>query len=234
MRSGPAALGSSTLAADLPVLGVLISGRGSNLQALITAVSEGRLRARIGVVISNRPSAPGLERATAAGIETVVLDHRAASSRDDYDRRLTSELRQRAVQVVCLAGFMRLVGRPLLEAYPDRILNVHPSLLPAFPGVEAQRQALEHGVKISGATVHLVTGELDGGPIVLQAAVPVRADDSVETLSARILVEEHRLFPRAVQMILDGGWRVEGRRFVNPAAPHEESSGPRSAPWAEA
>ena len=223
-----------TPAAYAPVLGVLISGRGSNLQALITAIAEGRLRARIGLVISNKASALGLERAAAAGIEALVLDHRAATSRDDYDRRVASELRQRHVQVVCLAGFMRLIGPSLLQAFPDRILNVHPSLLPAFPGVDAQRQALEHGVKITGATVHLVTGELDGGPIVLQGAVPVADDDTVETLSARILAEEHQLFPRAVQLILNGGWRVEGRRFVSTTAPVDEPSVPRSVPWAEA
>jgi phosphoribosylglycinamide formyltransferase-1 len=223
-----------TPAAHAPVLGVLISGRGSNLQALIMAIEDGRLRARIGLVISNKADAPGLERATAAGIETLVLDHRAAASRDDYDRRLASELRQRKVEVVCLAGFMRLVGPPLLDAFPARILNVHPSLLPAFPGVDAQRQALAHGVKITGATVHLVTGELDGGPIVLQGAVPVLDDDTVDTLSARVLAEEHQLFPRAVQMIVDGGWRVEGRRFVSRAALETKPSVPRSAPWAEA
>lgn len=163
-----------------------------------------------------------------------MLDHRAAASRDDYDRRLASELRQRKVETVCLAGFMRLIGPPLLEAFPDRILNVHPSLLPAFPGVDAQRQALEHGVKITGATVHLVTGELDGGPIVLQAAVPVRDDDTVDTLSARILAEEHQILARAVQLIVDGGWRVEGRRFVSRAAAAPGPSVPRSAPSAEA
>jgi phosphoribosylglycinamide formyltransferase 1 len=195
-------------------------------------MADGRLRARIGLVISNKAAAPGLERAAAAGIDTLVLDHRAAASRDDYDRRLASELRQRKVEIVCLAGFMRLIGPPLLEAFPARILNVHPSLLPAFPGVDAQRQALEHGVKISGATVHLVTGELDGGPIVLQAAVAVHDDDTVDTLSARILAEEHQLLPRAVQLIVDGGWRVEGRRFVSRAVPVPDSSVPRSAPWA--
>jgi phosphoribosylglycinamide formyltransferase-1 len=194
-------------------LGVLISGRGSNLQALIDAVGEGTLAARIAVVISNKKDAAGLDRARAAGIETLCLDHRSFGSRDDYDIRVAHELRARGVALVCLAGFMRLVGPRLLEAFPNAILNVHPSLLPAFPGVEAQRQALEHGVKVSGATVHLVTGELDGGPIVLQAAVPVRDDDSVDRLSARILIEEHRIYPEAVRIILDGGWCVEGRRF---------------------
>lgn len=198
----------------LPALGVLISGRGSNLQALIDAVNDGRLRARIAVVISNKAAAQGLARAAEAGIETLVVDHRAESSRDAYDRRLAAELAARGVRLVCLAGFMRLVGAPLLDAFPNAVLNVHPSLLPAFPGVDAQRQALEHGVGVSGATVHLVTGELDGGPIVLQAAVPVREEDTVDTLSARILEEEHRIYPRAAQMILDGGWRLEGRRFL--------------------
>jgi phosphoribosylglycinamide formyltransferase-1 len=195
-------------------LGVLISGRGSNLQALIDAVANGTLDADIAIVISNRASAAGLDRARAAGLETLVVDHKAFSARDDFDRALAAELRARRVSLVCLAGFMRLIGAPLLEAFPDRILNIHPSLLPSFPGVDAQRQALEHGVKISGATVHLVTGELDGGPIVLQSAVPVRDDDTVETLSARILVEEHRLYPEAVRLILSGAWRVSGRRFV--------------------
>jgi phosphoribosylglycinamide formyltransferase 1 len=192
----------------------LISGRGSNLQALIDAIGGGTLAARIVVVISNKPDAGGLDRAHAAGIETLCLDHRASASRDEYDVNVARELQARRVSLVCLAGFMRLVGPRLLEAFPNAILNVHPSLLPAFPGVDAQRQALEHGVKVSGATVHLVTGELDGGPIVLQSAVPVRDDDTVDLLSARILIEEHRIYPQAVRVILDGGWRVEGRRFL--------------------
>ncbi len=195
-------------------LGVLISGRGSNLHALIQSVSEGRLDARIALVISNRAQAAGLARARDAGLETLVLDHRQFPSRDEYDARLARELRACDVSLVCLAGFMRLIGAPLLDAFPNRILNVHPSLLPAFPGVDAQRQALEHGVKVSGCTVHLVTGELDGGPIVLQSSVAVMEDDTVETLAARILVEEHRLYPEAVRIVLRGGWSVEGRRFV--------------------
>jgi len=194
-------------------IGVLISGRGSNLQALIDAVGDGRLAATIAVVISNKVGAAGLDRARAAGIEAIVLDHRGYASRDDYDRALAKALHARHVSLVCLAGFMRLVGAPLLDAFPNAVLNVHPSLLPAFPGVDAQRQALEHGVAITGATVHLVTGELDGGPIVMQSAVPVRDDDTVDMLSARILIEEHRIYPEAVQILLDGRWRVEGRRF---------------------
>jgi phosphoribosylglycinamide formyltransferase-1 len=193
-------------------VGVLISGRGSNLQALIDAAAAGALGAQIAAVISNNTTAAGLDRARAAGIDTLVLDHRAFRSRDDYDAEVAQALATRGISLVCLAGFMRLIGPPLLRAFPNAILNVHPSLLPAFPGVDAQRQALEHGVKISGATVHLVTGELDGGPIVLQSAVPVRDDDTVDVLSARILIEEHRLYPEAVRIILDGRWRLDGRR----------------------
>jgi phosphoribosylglycinamide formyltransferase-1 len=194
-------------------IGVLISGRGSNLQALIDAIAERRLAAQIAVVISNRPDAGGLARAHAAGIETLVIEHRSFPSRDEFDRALAQELRTRGVSVVCLAGFMRLIGPQLLEAFPQAILNIHPSLLPAFPGVDAQRQALAYGVKVAGATVHLVTPELDGGPIIVQASVPVRDDDTVETLSARILIEEHRIYPEAVRVLLEGGCTVDGRRF---------------------
>ena len=193
---------------------MLISGRGSNLQALIDAIDRGSLPASIAVVISNKPEAPGLERARAAGIETLVINHRQFDSRDAFDRAVARELKARGVEVVCLAGFMRLIGPPMLEAYPNAILNVHPSLLPSFPGVSAQAQAIVHGVKVSGATVHLVTGELDGGPIILQAPVPVAPDDTDESLSARILAEEHRIYPLAVAMVLSGHWRLEGRRFI--------------------
>lgn len=195
-------------------LGVLISGRGSNLQALIDAIRDGRLDAMIAVVISNRDDAPGLERARAAGIEALSLNHRGWPSRDDFDRALVRELRARDVGLVCLAGYMRLIGAPLLDAFPNAILNVHPSLLPSFPGMNAQRQALEHGVTVSGVTVHFVTSELDNGPIVIQRAVPVLGDDTAETLAARILEEEHRAYPEAVKIVLKGGWRIEGRRFV--------------------
>lgn len=196
-------------------LGVLISGRGSNLQALIDAVQSGALDARIAVVISNKPSASGLDRARAAGVDTLVIEHRGFATRDEFDRAVASALLDRGVHLVCLAGFMRLIGGPMLDAFPNAILNIHPSLLPAFPGVDAQAQAVAHGVKVSGVTVHLVTGELDGGPIVRQAAVPVRDDDTVDTLAARILVEEHRIYPEAVRAVLAGGWRIEGRRFVS-------------------
>ncbi len=153
-------------------------------------------------------------RARETGIETVCLNPRDYPNRDNYDRAIVDLLRARDVGLICLAGFMRLLGAPLLEAFPNRIVNIHPSLLPAFQGLDAQRQALEHGVRVTGATVHLVTLELDGGPIVLQSAVPVLDDDTVDTLSARILIEEHRIYPEAIRIVLDGGWSIEGRRFV--------------------
>jgi phosphoribosylglycinamide formyltransferase-1 len=194
-------------------LGVLISGRGSNLQALIDAIGDGRLDATIAIVISNVEAATGLDRARQAGIETLCLRHQQWTSRDDYDRALARELHARGTALVCLAGFMRRVGLPLLDAFPQRILNIHPSLLPAFPGVDAQRQAIDHGARVSGVTVHFVDAELDAGPIILQRAVPVLERDTPESLAARILVEEHRAYPEAVQMVLDGRWRIEGRRF---------------------
>jgi len=198
-------------------LAVLISGRGSNLQAILGSIRTGRLDATVALVISSRPEAPGLLRAREAAVDAVCLQPRDYADRDAFERAMVERLRAADVGLVCLAGFMRLVGQPLLQAFPNRIVNIHPSLLPAFPGLEAQRQALEHGVRVTGATVHLVDADLDAGPIVLQAALPVLDDDTVETLSARILVEEHKLYPRAIQMLLDGGWTIEGRRFVRRA-----------------
>ena len=195
-------------------LGVLISGRGSNLQSIIDAVDAGRLLATIAVVIANTPKAPGLARARLAGIETEVLEHTAYPSREAYDQALVAELRRRDVRLVCLAGFMRLLSASFVEAFPDRILNIHPSLLPAFPGLHGQDQAWRYGVKIAGATVHVVTAELDAGPIVLQAAVPVEPGDTQDTLAERILIEEHRIYPEAIDIVLNGGWRIEGRRFI--------------------
>lgn len=203
---------------ERPRIGVLISGRGSNLQALIDAVKDGRLPAQIAVVISNKANAAGLERARAAGIETLTISHRDFADRNAFDTAVAAALKTRGVRLVCLAGFMRLVGEPLLEAFPNAILNIHPSLLPAFPGVDAQAQAIAHGVKVSGVTVHLVTGELDGGPIVAQAAVPVEDGDTPEILSARILEQEHRLYPEAVRVVLQDGWHIDGRRFVRSQA----------------
>jgi phosphoribosylglycinamide formyltransferase 1 len=195
-------------------IGVLISGRGSNLQSIVDAAGTGRLDATIAIVVSNRPEARGLLRARDAGIEAVCVSPRDYAGRDAYDGAIADLLVSRGVGLVCLAGFMRLVGQPLLTRFPNRILNIHPSLLPAFPGLEAPRQALNHGVRVSGATVHLVSADLDGGPIVMQAAVPVLAADTVETLAARILVEEHRLYPEAIALVLGGGWALEGRRFI--------------------
>ena len=195
-------------------LGVLLSGRGSNLQAIIDAIAERKLDATIAVVISNQENAGGLERARRVGIETLTLSHRGWPSRDDYDRALVSELRTRNVGLVCLAGFMRKFGAPLIDAFPNAVLNIHPSLLPSFPGLHAQQQAIDHGVKTSGVTVHFVTKDLDDGPIIVQRTVPVRDDDTAETLAARILVEEHHAYPEAIALVLDGGWRIDGRRVV--------------------
>jgi phosphoribosylglycinamide formyltransferase-1 len=191
------------LSADGRTLGILISGRGSNMQAILDAIRQGELDARVGVVVSNVASAPGLARAQEAGVPTVVIDHKEFSSREAFDRAVVDELQKREVDLVCLAGFMRLLSPLFVRAFPGRILNIHPSLLPSFPGLDAQRQALEHGVKVTGCTVHIVDEELDHGPIVLQTAVPVREDDTEETLSDRILAEEHRAYPRAIRLVLD-------------------------------
>ena len=199
-------------------LAILISGRGSNLQSILDATQSGSLDAKVAVVVSNRADAGGLARAREAGVEALHVSPRDFADRDGYDRELVKILRARDVGVVCLAGYMRLVGAPLLGAFERRILNIHPSLLPAFPGLDAQRQALEYGVRVSGATVHLVTSDLDAGPIVVQAPVAVLEDDTVDTLSARILVEEHRLYPEAIRLVLDSQWTIEGRRFRTPRA----------------
>lgn len=202
---------------SLPLIGVLISGRGSNLQAILRAIADGRLAARVGLVISNRPEAGGLAHAQAAGVPTTVIEHRAYASRADFEHALVAALRAAAVDLVCLAGFMRILSPVFLAEAPGPVLNVHPSLLPAFPGVDAQGQAWSHGVKVAGATVHLVTPELDAGPIVAQATVPVLDDDTPDTLAARILVEEHRIYPEAIARVLTRGWRLDGRRFVREA-----------------
>ena len=198
-------------------LGVLISGRGTNLQSIIDAVASGRLSARIAVVISNRAEAAGLERARTAGIETLVIDHRSYPAREAYDAELVEALRARRADVICLAGFMRVLSPVFIDAFRNRILNIHPALLPAFPGTNAPYQAWEHGVKLTGATVHMVDESLDGGPIVKQEAVAVLPGDTAESLAARILDVEHRIYPDAIAEVLKGGWRVDGRRFI-PAA----------------
>jgi len=184
-------------------LGVLISGRGSNLKAIIDAIADGRLQASIALVISNKADAPGLDHARHAGIETLVLSHQEFASREDYDRALVEELRHRGVALVCLAGFMRLLSPLFVDAFPDRILNIHPSLLPKYPGLHPQQQALDDDATVSGATVHIVNKELDAGPIVLQREVPVLPGDTAGTLAARILDLEHRLYPDAIRLVLE-------------------------------
>jgi phosphoribosylglycinamide formyltransferase-1 len=195
-------------------LGILISGRGSNLQAILDAIERGTLQATVAVVISNRAEAAGLARAREAGVPTMVLPHRDYADRATYDRALAEALGSRGVDLVCLAGFMRLLGPAFIERFPNAVVNIHPSLLPAFPGLDAQRQAFDHGVKVAGATVHFVTAELDAGPIIGQAAVLVQDSDTAETLAARILETEHRLYPEALGRLARGGWRLDGRRVV--------------------
>jgi phosphoribosylglycinamide formyltransferase-1 len=195
-------------------IGVLLSGRGSNFEALADSVAAGRIPcAEIALVISNRENAPGLARAADRGIVRKAIPSKGLP-REEYDRLVVAELRAARVDLVCLAGFMRLLSPYFVAQFPQRVLNIHPSLLPSFPGLEAQHQALDYGVKISGCTVHFVDENLDAGPIVAQAVVPVRDDDTAETLSARILVEEHRIYTEAVRLVLSGQYRIEGRRVV--------------------
>lgn len=194
-------------------LGILLSGRGSNFEAIADSVAAGRLAAEIAVVISNREDARGLSLARERGLPSLCIPSKGVV-RDDYDRQVIEELKRRSVNLVCLAGFMRLLTAEFCRAFPMQILNIHPSLLPAFPGLDAQKQALDHGVKISGCTVHFVDEQLDAGPIILQAAVPVLDADTVETLSARILKEEHRIYSEAIKIVLSGEWRLKGRRVV--------------------
>jgi phosphoribosylglycinamide formyltransferase-1 len=195
-------------------IGVLLSGRGSNFEALAESCAAGRiLDAEIALVVSNREGAPGIEKASSRGIPARVIPSKGLE-RETYDRQVVAALEESRVELVCLAGYMRLLSPFFVARYSGRILNIHPSLLPAFPGLEAQRQALEHGVKWSGCTVHFVDENLDAGPIILQATVPVRDDDTVDSLSARILAEEHRIYSEAVGIVLEGRYRVEGRRVI--------------------
>ena len=195
-------------------IGVLLSGRGSNFEALADSIAAGRIPgAEIVLVISNREDAPGLARAGARAIPSQVIPSKGLQ-REAYDQLVVAELKRAGVELVCLAGFMRLLSPYFVASFPQRILNIHPSLLPSFPGLEAQRQALEYGVKFSGCTVHLVDENLDAGPILAQAIVPVRDEDTDATLSARILAEEHRIYTDAVRLILSGRYRIEGRRVI--------------------
>jgi phosphoribosylglycinamide formyltransferase 1 len=195
-------------------IGVLLSGRGSNFEALAESVSAERIPgAEIAIVVSNQPDALGLKRAEARGIAARMIPSKGLQ-REAYDRLVAAVLQEYKVELICLAGYMRLLSPYFVAAFPHRILNIHPSLLPAFPGMEAQKQALEHGVKFAGCTVHFVDENLDAGPIILQAVVPVLDGDDEHALSERILKEEHRIYSEAVKIILDGKWRIEGRRVL--------------------
>jgi phosphoribosylglycinamide formyltransferase 1 len=196
-------------------IGVLLSGRGSNFEALAESVSDGRIpNAEITLVLSNREGAPGIERARARGLAAKVLPSKGLE-REAYDRQVVAALREAQIDLICLAGYMRLLSPYFVAAFPHRILNIHPSLLPSFPGLESQRQALEYGVKFAGCTVHFVDENLDAGPIILQAVVPVEDDDTEESLNARILREEHRIYPEAVKLVLEGDYKIAGRRVVS-------------------
>jgi phosphoribosylglycinamide formyltransferase-1 len=195
-------------------IGVLLSGRGSNFEALADSVAAGRIpNAEISLVLSNREGAPGIAKAKARGIEARTIPS-SGLEREAYDRLVVAALREKQVELICMAGYMRMISAYFVSEFRNRILNIHPSLLPAFPGLEAQHQALEHGVKFSGCTVHFVDERLDAGPIILQAAVPVEDSDTPETLAARILREEHRIYSEAVRIVLDGRYRIEGRRVL--------------------
>ncbi len=194
-------------------IGILLSGRGSNFEAIAESIAAGTIDAEIAVVISNRAEARGLEIARQRGLRAVCVPSKGLD-RQIYDRMVVEELRKCGVDLVCLAGFMRLLSADFIREFPNRILNIHPSLLPAFPGLDAQHQALEHGVKISGCTVHFVDENLDAGPIVIQAVVPVLDEDTPETLAARILKEEHRIYSEALRLVISGRYRIEGRRVI--------------------
>jgi phosphoribosylglycinamide formyltransferase-1 len=198
-------------------LGILLSGRGSNFMAIADNVAAGKIPgAEIAVVISNRSDAAGLEEAKRRGLDARLIPSKGLE-REAYDRQVVAVLKEKQVDMVCLAGFMRLLSPYFVSQFPNRVLNIHPSLLPAFPGLEAQRQALEHGVKFTGCTVHFVDENLDAGPVILQSAVPILDDDTEETLSARILKEEHRIYSEAVALVLSGRWKLSGRRVIQTA-----------------
>jgi phosphoribosylglycinamide formyltransferase-1 len=210
-------------------LGVLVSGSGSNLQAILDACAERRIPAEVAVVICNVAEARALQRARDARVPAVVLPHQEHKTREDYDARVVAELRARGAEVICLAGFMRIVTSVLLSAFPHRVLNIHPSLLPAFPGMHGVRQALRAGVRVSGCTVHFVDEGTDSGPIVIQAAVPVLDGDTEESLAARILAQEHRIYPRAIQLVAEGRVQIDGRR-VRIAGARAETAATFSSP----
>ena len=198
----------------LPKLGILISGTGSNMKSIVAACEAGEVPAEVGVVISNRADAPGIAWASEHGLETAILSHRDFPNRAAHDRAVVGRLQEAGADWICLAGYMRLLSAVFVEAYPNRILNIHPALLPSFPGLHGQRQAWEYGVKVSGCTVHLVDLELDHGPIVIQRCLPVLADDDEDRLSVRILEQEHIAYPEALKALLTQSWSLDGRRVV--------------------
>jgi phosphoribosylglycinamide formyltransferase-1 len=197
---------------DRPAIAVLVSGSGSNLQAIIDASEKGEIPCRVGMVISNKPDAYGLVRARNHGIPTEVVSHRDFSGREDFDRRLAEVIHMGGAKLVCLAGFMRVLTPVFVRAFPNRIMNIHPALLPSFPGTHGPKQALDYGVRFSGCTVHFLDEGVDTGPIIVQAVVPVYGGDTEETLAARILVQEHRIYPMAIRLFFQGKLKVEGRR----------------------
>ena len=200
-------------------LGVLASGSGTNLQSIIDACASGSIDAEIALVISNNPDAGALKRAASAGINHTCINHRGFSSRESFDRSVVSALQGAGVELVCLAGFMRLITEDFLAAFPGRVMNIHPALLPAFPGLDVQRKAIEYGARFSGCTVHFVDSGVDTGPVIIQAVVPILDDDTLDDLAARILVQEHKVYPRAIQLFAEGRLQIEGRRVrVTPSA----------------
>jgi len=210
------------MARKVPI-GVLISGGGTNLQAIIDAIESGKLDARIELVLSNKADAYGLVRARNHGIAVEVLNHKNFSSREGYDQAVVAQLQARGAELVVLAGFMRLLSPLFVKAYSNRIMNIHPALLPSFPGLNVQQKAADHGVRFSGCTVHFVNEECDEGPIIIQAVVPVFPDDSGETLAARILAQEHKIYPRAIQLYAEGRLKVVGRKVWVDGSPRDET-----------
>jgi len=206
-------------------IGVLASGGGTNLQAIIDRCQEGRLTAEIAVVITNKPGAGALDRASNAGIKTLCINHRDFAQREDFDHAVVDALRENEVDLVVLAGFMRIITQTFIDAFPERIINIHPALLPAFPGLNVQQQAIDYGARFSGWTVHFVDGGVDTGPIIMQAVVPILADDSADTLAARILEQEHQAYPRAIQLIAEGRVHVDGRKVsIDQGCPSEQTA----------
>ena len=206
-------------------IGVLASGGGTNLQAIIDRCQDGTLAAEIAVVITNNPGAGALDRASKSGINTLCINHRDFSTREDFDNAVVYALQEKKVDLVVLAGFMRIITRTFIDAFPERIINIHPALLPAFPGLHVQQQAIDYGARFSGCTVHFVDGGVDTGPIIMQAVVPILPDDTADTLAARILEQEHQAYPRAIQLIAEGRLRVDGRLvIIEPASPPDQTA----------